>query len=205
MGLSKTEYNKLLIAEKSKDPIWLADYKRRKKEAYGRWKRLNKNHRLKYDNTYNILHKEQKHLWYIKNREKIISAQKIWRTTNKTWINQRTKNKLKNNLNYHIAANLRGRIRFAIKSQSCKKANHTHALVGCTIPQLKIHLERYFVDGMNWDNYGEWHIDHIIPCNSFDLTIIEEQYKCFHYTNLQPLWAIDNIKKKDKVQIDNLR
>ena len=55
-----------------------------------------------------------------------------------------------------------------------------------------------FVDGMSWDNYGEWEIDHIRPCASFDLTDVGEQLKCFHYTNLQPLWMIDNIIKKDK-------
>ena len=52
---------------------------------------------------------------------------------------------------------------------------------------------------MSWDNQGEWHIDHIIPCASFDLTNEEEQEKCFHYTNLQPLWAIDNMVKGCKI------
>lgn len=51
---------------------------------------------------------------------------------------------------------------------------------------------------MSWDNFGEWYIDHIKPCCSFDLTDIEQQKKCFHYTNLQPLWAIDNLKKSGK-------
>ena len=50
-----------------------------------------------------------------------------------------------------------------------------------------------------WDNYGEWHIDHIKPCAKFDLTKLEDQKKCFNYTNLQPLWAIDNYKKRDKI------
>jgi hypothetical protein len=51
---------------------------------------------------------------------------------------------------------------------------------------------------MNWENQGEWHIDHILPCASFDLTKEEEQRKCFHYTNLQPLWAKDNMIKGSK-------
>ena len=52
---------------------------------------------------------------------------------------------------------------------------------------------------MNWNNIGKWHIDHIKPCKSFDLTKSDEQKKCFHYTNLQPLWALDNIKKGAKI------
>jgi desulfoferrodoxin (superoxide reductase-like protein) len=62
-------------------------------------------------------------------------------------------------------------------------------------------LEKQFKLGMNWDNYGRsgWHIDHIKPCASFDLTKKEEQLKCFHYTNLQPLWARENLIKSDKI------
>lgn len=52
---------------------------------------------------------------------------------------------------------------------------------------------------MGWDNYGEWHIDHIIPCSSFNLSILEDQKKCFHYTNTQPLWKIDNLRKGNRV------
>jgi len=61
-------------------------------------------------------------------------------------------------------------------------------------------LETKFLEGMDWDNYGiyGWHIDHIKPCSLFNLENIEEQKKCFHYTNLQPLWAIDNLKKGNK-------
>jgi hypothetical protein len=63
------------------------------------------------------------------------------------------------------------------------------------------HLESHFTEGMNWDNYGVygWHMDHIIPCAAFDLTKPEDQSKCFHYTNLQPLWAKDNLSKRDTI------
>jgi hypothetical protein len=59
-----------------------------------------------------------------------------------------------------------------------------------------------FTEGMSWDNYGEWHIDHILPCSSFDLADIEQQKICFNYKNLQPLWAEDNLRKGAKI-IDN--
>lgn len=71
-------------------------------------------------------------------------------------------------------------------------------LTGCSKDDLYSHLESKFTEGMNWDNYGKWHIDHIKPCVSFDLTDTEEQKKCFHWTNLQPLWAIDNMRKGAK-------
>jgi len=92
-----------------------------------------------------------------------------------------------------IVENLRRRTRAVLAGINKSKA--TLALIGCDPIYLKEHLEGQFTSGMSWDNYGEWHIDHIVPCNDFDLTKPEEQSKCFHYTNLQPLWAIDNLKK----------
>ena len=71
-------------------------------------------------------------------------------------------------------------------------------LVGCTPNFLKGYLEAKFTDGMSWDNYGDWHVDHIKPCSSFDLTKDEEQRECFHYKNLQPLWGPDNLAKGSK-------
>jgi len=68
-------------------------------------------------------------------------------------------------------------------------------LVGCSIDFLKQHLENKFKPGMSWKNYGKWHIDHIRPCASFDLRKPAEQKKCFHYSNLQPLWAKENLVK----------
>ena len=66
------------------------------------------------------------------------------------------------------------------------------------MPFVKKWIESQFVDGMSWDNHGEWHIDHIRPCASFDLTDPEQQKECFNYKNLQPLWAKDNLSKGDR-------
>ena len=68
-------------------------------------------------------------------------------------------------------------------------------LIGCSIEKLKKHFEKQFKSDMSWFNYGKWHIDHIKPCCKFDLRKISEQKKCFHYTNLQPLWAKENFRK----------
>ena len=74
-------------------------------------------------------------------------------------------------------------------------------LLGCSPDFFKRHLESKFTEGMSWENYGTkgWHIDHIKPCASFDLTIESEQIECFHFSNLQPLWWYDNIEKSDKI------
>jgi len=76
-------------------------------------------------------------------------------------------------------------------------------LVGCSMEQLRKHLEEQFAAGMSWENYGKWHMDHIKPCASFDLSREAEQHKCFHYTNLQPLWAKDNLRKSAKYEEKN--
>jgi hypothetical protein len=78
----------------------------------------------------------------------------------------------------------------------------TEELLGCTISFFIKHLEKHFRPGMSWENYGKWHIDHIIPCAAFDLGDPSQQRQCFHYTNLRPLWAIQNLKKHHKVLQD---
>ena len=84
------------------------------------------------------------------------------------------------------------------KHRKNNKSAKTHHLLGCTFEELKMHLESQFVNDMSWDNMGKWHIDHIVPLAAFDLTKEENQKLAFHHTNLQPLWAIDNLKKGAK-------
>ena len=81
------------------------------------------------------------------------------------------------------------------------KAGHTIELIGCSIEYLRRHLESQFVGGMTWNNYGlyGWHIDHIIPLSYFDFTDPEQQRRAWHYTNLRPMWAVDNIRKGNKL------
>ena len=76
-----------------------------------------------------------------------------------------------------------------------QKFDSTMKLTGISLDELKKHIESKFQDGMSWDNYGVWHVDHIIPCAQFDLSDPEQQKICFHYTNLQPMWAKDNMRK----------
>ena len=100
---------------------------------------------------------------------------------------------------FKLVRNLRARLRQALKG-TCKSAR-TLELLGCTVEELRAHLEAQFKPGMTWENQGRygWHIDHIKPCASFDLTDLEQQRACFHYTNLQPLWAAENLSKGAKL------
>ncbi len=103
-----------------------------------------------------------------------------------------------NDLNFKLRKSLRNRIRLVLNGS--QKSQSTQELLGCDISFLKSYLETQFQEGMTWENYGfyGWHIDHIKPCASFDLTDPEQQKQCFHYLNLQPLWAKDNLSKGDK-------
>ena len=91
-------------------------------------------------------------------------------------------------------------LRNVITANGGRKAAKTEELLGCTIAEARAHLEAQFLPGMSWDNHGEWHIDHIRPCASFDFSDPQQQKQCSHYTNLQPLWAKDNLSKSDKWQ-----
>jgi len=98
---------------------------------------------------------------------------------------------------FKLRMNLRHRIWSALQANEASKSGGIEKLVGCSALDLMGHLQLQFTDGMSWDNYGRngWHVDHIQPCASFDLTDPEQQRQCFHYSNLQPLWAADNIRK----------
>lgn len=90
-----------------------------------------------------------------------------------------------------------GRIWQAMKRQSVN-ATGSFALVGCTAAELREHIAKQFADGMSFDNYGKWHVDHIRPCASFDLTDPDQMKACFNWINLRPLWAAENIRKGAK-------
>ena len=164
-------------------------------------------------------HKSQKK-YAMKNRKKILAYQAKYRAENKEEINRKIRewyykntkkvkerikiyNKVyRNTLHFKIKDNMRRRIRTALKKDGGKKTKRTMKLVGCTAEQLKQHIEKQFKPGMSWEQRNSFHIDHIIPCASFDLTKLSQQKKCFHYTNLQPLYPIENIKKGAKLNYE---
>lgn len=127
---------------------------------------------------------------------------KIYRDNNKEKLKILRKgyavNRRKVDINFRITHSLRSRLNKALKGTV--KSATTKELLGCDFDFLKNYLEQQFTKYMSWENYGSyWHLDHIIPCCNFDLTKEEEQKKCFNYKNLQPLEAIENIKKGGKI------
>lgn len=130
-----------------------------------------------------------KQKWYEKNKFNMKDRSeylKAWR-----------KEKSQNDPNFKIKNNLRSRLSNALRRHT--KNGSAIKDLGCSIEQFKEYLESKFQPGMTWDNYGKWHIDHIVPLSSFNLSDRKQFLKACHYTNLQPLWAIDNIKKSNNI------
>jgi hypothetical protein len=138
-----------------------------------------------------------------KNKEKLKVARTEYRKKNKEKIKKygryySDKKRKESNI-VKISENIRRRILHILKSKKIHKKNKTLDILGCDFEYLKTYLENKFFIGMNWDNYGlnGWHIDHIIPLSSAQSE--DEVYKLCHYTNLQPLWAKDNLSKSNKI------
>lgn len=192
--------------------LWDKKYKKENPDYMTNWSKKHKEERQNYKHDYYLKNKKRlnknRKTSYQKNREKELLTNKQWIKNNPEKRNNEKKayyNKHKNEIKFKILLNLRSRISRFIKYPL--KSESTSVLLGCSIEQLKTYIENKFTKGMSWKNYGtgwngkgmqEWHIDHIIPCASFDLSKSVEQRKCFNYTNLQPLWAFDNISKGKK-------
>ena len=125
-----------------------------------------------------------------KRRQSVKVNSKTHKEYNRVYQNEYRKNDI-NKLKHNI--------RVRLNEYLVSKSKKSIELLGCSPVELKIYLENQFKDGMSWDNYGfyTWHIDHVIPLSSAKTE--EEVYKLCHYTNLQPLWAIDNLKKNNKI------
>lgn len=123
-----------------------------------------------------------------------------WARKNRKLRTDYVRNRRRNDPSFKIASILRSRLGAVLRRAKTKKYDNTFKLLGCRIEFFIEYLESKFQPGMNWENHGKfgWHIDHIIPCSKFDLIDPEEQKKCFHYTNMQPLWAKDNLTKYNK-------
>jgi hypothetical protein len=139
--------------------------------------------------------------WRKQNKESRRKTYYKYRAKNKDRINSHCSkymsNKYKTDHNLRIKTNLSSMVRYAMRNGGTKR-QRTMDLLGCSIEEFINHMESKFTNGMTWDNYGVlgWHMDHIIPCASFDLTDEKQQRECFHYTNLQPLWHYENRAKQ---------
>jgi len=172
--------NKEKISEQKKQ-YYLANKEKISKERK-QYHLDNRESRILYNRQYRLDNREQiseyKKEYELANREKIYSYKKQKRDTDPL---------------FRLTHLLRNRLREALNGNS--KSASTMKLLGCSIEFLKQHLEKQFKPGMSWENRSSFHVDHIRPCASFDLIKPEEQRKCFNYTNLQPLFPIDNMRK----------
>jgi hypothetical protein len=151
--------------------------------------------KLTYQSNSTIIKEKSKKYYYDnkeKNHKKILERNRLWRKNNSSY----TTNRKKSDPAFKLIKNLRRRLNRFISFTYFTKRNTTIHHIGCSPQELKLFLEKKFIDGMTWENYGKWHIDHITPLSSAKTE--EEIYKLCHYTNLQPLWAIDNLKKSNK-------
>jgi len=173
-GILYRENNKNIIKEKTKD------YKQKNKKL------LNEKGKVYYKNNI-IKENYRSKKYYTNNKKNIIERQKKY-----------NKNKYENDFLFKLITNSRNRIYNFFKLKRIKKMNSTFDIIGCTPKYLKEHIENQFTTGMSWEKLGtEIHIDHIIPLSLAKTE--EEVYKLCHYTNLQPLWAKDNLSKSSKI------
>ena len=137
---------------------------------------------------------------YLKNKDYHKAYQKKYYVNNKKRHALAVKRYRHKNPKARIMDNFRCRLWKLLKNRNKKVNIKVIDFIGCTQLELIKHIESKFKDGMTWDNHNRygWHIDHIIPCDSFGYESFEDIKKCFHYTNLQPLWAEDNMAKGKK-------
>jgi hypothetical protein len=131
------------------------------------------------------------------NKEKVKKSKKNWFNKNPNYQNEWYYNKSKTDDLFKLKKNMRSRLGLFLNVKKITKKNKTFEIIGCSPEFLKEYIENLFIDGMSWENRNQWHIDHIIPLSSAKTE--KQMYKLCHYTNLQPLWVEDNLKKSNKI------
>ncbi|MFA5031091.1 MAG: hypothetical protein WC495_05910 [Patescibacteria group bacterium] len=159
-----------------------------------------------YDKIYCKKYKEIRNKkakeYYQKHRERYLEEKRKYRKTHSKEIKDYRNKRMKTDIKFKLICYLRSRLSVAVRNN--QKSGSAVKDLGCSIPELKIYLESKFQVGMTWENWGinGWHIDHIIPLDSFNLQNKDEFLKASHYTNLQPMWAEENWEKGNKIILD---
>lgn len=139
--------------------------------------------------------------WYQKNKTKVAENSADWVARNpernREYKRKWTKDRYTNNPLVRLKDNLSTQIRFSMRSAGSRKSKRTLEYLGCSISDFANHMGKQFLEGMSWDNMGEWHIDHILPTSS--AKSVDDLIALLHFTNLRPLWAEDNIRKSNKI------
>ncbi len=178
---------------------WCSDYIKRHPEKTS-----------EYFQNYHKKHPEKRAAYRKANPQIGRDATRKWKHANRERVNayrrQYTKKRISVDPNYLIRCRIRTRLNNAIRRGCARKSCPSLQLLGCSVPSFRIYIESKFEEGMTWENYGngmdKWNFDHIMPLAIFDLTKIEHQKRCFHFSNYQPMWQPDNIRKRDSVGSD---
>lgn len=193
--------------------LYQQNFKKENKEKYNeqsrRYYRNNKEKCNAVSKEWRKNNIEKMRDWRAKNRKKLSlqARERYKKPETRARILNKLKYRTKHDLNFKIRGLMRATLVNLIKKGY--KSNKTLEILGCSVEEFKLYIESKFLPGMTWENHGvytlenpdRWHVDHIVPCSKFDLSNPEDQRKCFHYTNLQPLWGADNIKKSDSISI----
>lgn len=182
-----------LEKRQERDRSWSAEHAEQRRAASRRYYARHKDkYRARYERDRAALLEQQRRYREV-NREKARATSRRWYHRNPA----RGKQRLAADPQARLANALRKRLNMAVR-RGCK-AGSAVADLGCTIAALKVRFEAMFEPGMTWENYGDWHIDHIVPLVTFDLTDRQQLLRACHYTNLQPLWREANLRKGAKI------
>lgn len=177
---------------------------KRKKYDIRNKKRIEEYHKL-YQKINKLEIKKQRSEYYEKNKKDISLRVREYKRNNEEKVREssnKCSRKRRENPIFRLSGNISNGIRSSLRLRNLiKNRNHWEDIVGYTIQDLKRHLEALFTEGMTWDNHGRWHIDHIIPVSFFKFKKIGDvEFKmCWRLKNLQPLWAVENLRKSNKI------
>ena len=188
---------KKYFENRERNIVNMRNYKKNNSEKLQEYYLQNQENYRKYRKSKKDLIKVYMKEYYLNNlekRKKYLESTKQERNLKRNISEKKRRN---SDSLFKLKIYVRNRIGFYLKKNTVTKRNNTFKIVGCTPQELKIYLEQKFINPMSWENQGKWHIDHIIPLSSAKTE--EELYKLCHFTNLQPMWATDNIKKGSKI------
>lgn len=183
--------------KKARSTKWAEENPEKIKARSHKWKKENpekvRENNRKWREENSEKYKAYLRKWREENRERDNALKRKWAIENKEKINKSLRDKYQNNPQHRLKSLLRGRIRDVVNKEHISR--ETFELLGLNAKEFKEYFEDQFEEGMTWDNQGDWHIEHIIPCSAFDQENPQHRAVCWHYLNLRPMWGDENISK----------
>ena len=190
------QYESNLEYERERSTVWRKNNPERAKERSATWRTNNPEYASAWRKNNLERSKELSAIWRKNNSERSKELSATWRKNNPGYRKDYHNKRIKKDVQYKLSVYLRSRINSAVKNR--QKVGSAVTDLGCSINQFRLYIENQFERGMSWDNYGEWHLDHIQSLSSFDLTDRPEFLVACNWLNYQPLWARDNLSKGNR-------